>query len=141
MKKKANWEIEFDTLVNRNLFRPFEWGKWDCVHLTNTFIKAMTDEDLLPKEWSWKTKEEAMQNIFKHGKGKGLTEAIQNAILLKEGIEPIEKQYMSKGDFGVHKEETELAFVFDGYNTLGVDVNGLVIDNDVDILKVWRIHG
>lgn len=141
MKKKANWEIEFDTLVNRNLFRPFEWGKWDCVHLTNTFIKAMTDEDLLPKEWSWKTKEEAMQNIFKHGKGKGLTEAIQNAILLKEGIEPIEKQYMSKGDFGVHKEETELAFVFDGYNTLGVDANGLVIDNDVDILKVWRIHG
>jgi len=141
MKKLPNWEIEFDTVVNRNLYTPFKWGEWDCVHLTNTFIKAMTGESLLPSNWKWQTKEQAMQSIFKYGKGKGLVAAIDNAIELKSGIDAIDIQYMSKGDFGVHKEETELAFVFDGYASLGVDADGLVIDDDVDILKVWRING
>tara|TARA_R100000734_G_C3317378_1_gene110478 strand:- start:1913 stop:2338 length:426 start_codon:yes stop_codon:yes gene_type:complete len=141
MKKLPDWEIEFDTVVNRNLYTPFKWGEWDCVHLTNTFIKAMTGESLLPSNWKWQTKEQAMQSIFKYGKGKGLVAAIDNAIELKDGIDAIDIQYMSKGDFGVHKEETELAFVFDGYASLGVDADGLVIDDDVDILKVWRING
>ena len=141
MKKLPDWEIKFDTLVNRNLYTPFEWGEWDCVHLTNTFIKAMTGESLLPSNWKWQTKEQAMQSIFKYGKGKGLVAAIDNAIELKSGIDAIDIQYMSKGDFGVHKEETELAFVFDGFATLGADAEGLVTDDDVDILKVWRING
>tara|TARA_R100001510_G_C7625672_1_gene185598 strand:- start:846 stop:1271 length:426 start_codon:yes stop_codon:yes gene_type:complete len=141
MKKLPNWEIEFDTVVNRNLYTPFKWGEWDCVHLTNTFIKAMTGESLLPSNWKWQTKEQAMQSIFKYGKGKGLVAAIDNAIELKSGIDAIDIEYMSKGDFGVHKEETELAFVFDGFATLGADAEGLVTDDDVDILKVWRING
>jgi len=141
MQKKANWEIEFDALVNRNLYRPFEWGKWDCVHLTNTFIKGMTNEDLLPKEWKWRTKQEAMQSIFKYGKGKGLAEAIENAVKLKDGIKRIEVQYLSKGDFGVHKEESELAFVFDGYAALGTNKDGLIIDSDIEVIRAWRIDG
>ena len=141
MKKIPDWEIEFDTTVNRNLYRPFEWGKWDCVHLTNTFIKAMTNESLLPVNWSWSNKEQALQSILKYGKGEGLAEAIQNAIYLKDGIEEIDKSYISKGDFGVHLEETELAFVFDGFASLGTDKDGLVMDSDINVVKAWRIDG
>lgn len=141
MQKKVNWEIEFDATVNRNLFRPFEWGSWDCVHLTNTFITAMTDESLLPKDWRWETKEQAMQSIFKYGKGKGLASAIQNAIDLNTGIKETNTMYLKKGDFGVHREESELAFVFDGFYFLGVDKDGLVTDKDVDVVKVWSIDG
>ncbi|BCV02156.1 MAG: hypothetical protein CM15mV50_450 [uncultured marine virus] len=83
MKKLPNWEIEFDTVVKKKSVHPFEWGKWDCVHLTNTFIKAMTGESLLPSNWKWQTKEQAMQSIFKYGKGKGFGSSIDNAIELK----------------------------------------------------------
>ena len=72
MKKVPDWEIEFDTLLNRKLKTPFAWGEWDCVMFTNGFIKAMTGKDLLPKQWKWKTEKEAMQSILKYGKGKGL---------------------------------------------------------------------
>ena len=68
MKKIPNWELEFDALLNRKLFTPFQWGSWDCVHFTNAFIKAMTEESLLPVDWIWKNEEEAMKSIFRYGK-------------------------------------------------------------------------
>ena len=108
---------------------------------TNGFIKAMTKKDLLPKQWKWKTEEEAMQCILKYGKGKGLASAIQNAIDRTSGIEEIDKQYIRKGDFGVYKEESELAFVFDGYHALGVDDKGMVVKSNVDVVRAWRING
>ena len=141
MKKVPDWEIEFDTFLNRKLKTPFAWGEWDCVMFTNGFIKAMTKKDLLPKQWKWKTEEEAMQSILKYGKGKGLACAIQNAIDKTSGIEEIDKQYIRKGDFGVYKEESELAFVYDGYHALGVDDEGMVVKSDVDVVRAWRIHG
>ena len=62
MKKVPDWEIEFDTLLNRKLKTPFAWGEWDCVMFTNGFIKAMTGKDLLPKQWKWKQKKK--QKVF-----------------------------------------------------------------------------
>ena len=141
MKKLPDWEIEFDTFLSRKLKTPFAWGEWDCVMFTNGFIKAMTEEDLLPKQWKWKTEKEAMQSILKYGKGKGLSAAIQNAIDKTSGIEEIDKQYIRKGDFGVYKEESELAFVYDGYHALGVDDEGMVVKSDVDVVRAWRING
>lgn len=141
MKKVPDWEIEFDTFLNRKLKTPFAWGEWDCVMFTNGFIKAMTKKDLLPKQWKWKTEEEAMQCILKYGKGKGLASAIQNAINRTSGIEEIDKQYIRKGDFGVYREESELAFVFDGYHALGVDDKGMVVKSNVDVVRAWRING
>ena len=141
MKKVPDWEIEFDTFLNRKLKTPFAWGEWDCVMFTNGFIKAMTEKDLLPKQWKWKTEEEAMQSILKYGKGKGLACAIQNAIDKTSGIEEIDKQYIRKGDFGVYKEESELAFVFDGYCAINPDDDGIVAKSDVEIIKAWRING
>ena len=141
MKKLPDWEIEFDTFLSRKLKTPFAWGEWDCVMFTNGFIKAMTQEDLLPKNWKWKTEKEAMQSILKYGKGKGLAAAIQNAIDKTSGIKQIDKKFIRKGDFGVYKEESELACVFDGYYALGVDDDGIVVKSDVDVVRAWRIHG
>ena len=141
MKKLPDWEIEFDAYLNRKLYTPFEWGSWDCVHFTNGFIKAMTKESLLPEEWSWKDEDQAMKSIFKYGKGKGLAAAINNATKKTHGIKKIDPLYITKGDFGVYVEQSELACVFDGYNALGVNYEGLVVKREVKVLSAWRIDG
>ena len=141
MKKLPDWEIEFDAYLNRKLLTPFKWGEWDCVHFTNGFIKTMTEESLLPEEWSWDSEDQAMKSIFKYGKGKGLASAIDNAVKKTTGIKHIESAYITKGDFGVYKEESELACVFDGFNALGVDDDGLVVKKNVNVIKAWRIDG
>ena len=141
MKKIPDWEISFDAYLNRNMHKPFEWGKWDCVMFMCGFIKAMTGKELKPKNWTWSSEEEAMQCILKYGKGKGLTEGIQNAVDKTSGITQIEHQYITKGDFGVYKEDNELACVFDNYNALGVNDDGLVVKQNVNVIKAWRING
>ena len=50
MKKKIDWQIEFDNFIEKNRFKGFKWGSWDCCKFSNACIKAMTDEDLIPKE-------------------------------------------------------------------------------------------
>ena len=82
-----------------------------------------------------------MKSIFKYGKGKGLASAIDNAVKKTTGIKHIESAYITKGDFGVYKEESELACVFDGFNALGVDDEGLVVKQNVNVVKAWRIDG
>jgi len=139
MRKLPDWEIEFDAFLNRNLYTPFEWGKWDCITFSNKFVIAMTEESLLPNTWKWTNEKEAMQSIFKYGKGKGLVPAIENAIKLNTGIEEIKPNYIQKGDFGVYKEENELCFMSDGINALGVDDDGIVVKHNVDVVKAWRI--
>ena len=79
MKKKPDWESIFDDFLAKNINIPFEWGKWDCVTFANEFVKQMTGESVLPKEWKWKTEEQAMKSIIKYGKGKGLAAGIVEA--------------------------------------------------------------
>tara|TARA_Y100001972_G_C7631295_1_gene316892 strand:+ start:691 stop:1116 length:426 start_codon:yes stop_codon:yes gene_type:complete len=141
MKKKPDWEIIFDAYLNRNLKRPFEWGKWDCVMLTNGFIQQISGDSLLPESWSWKNEQEAMQSIMKYGKGKGLVAGIDNAVEKQTGISEVNPQYITKGDFGVYKEESELCCIFDNYYALGANDQGIVLKKDVDIVKAWRIDG
>jgi len=141
MKKKPDWEIIFDAFLNRNIKRPFEWGKWDCVMFANEFVKQMTGESVLPKNWKWNNEAEAMQSIIKYGKGKGLAEGIVNAVKKIDGVKEIKPAYITKGDFGVYKEESELCCIFDNYYALGVNDEGIVLKKDVDIVKAWRIDG
>ena len=50
--------------------------------------------------------------------------------------------FMSKGDFLVYKEETELSGVFDGAKILGPSDEGLITKCPltVDIKSVWSIN-
>ena len=139
MKRIPNWELAFDKFIIKTKSRPFVWGEWDCIHFTNGFIKIMTKESLLPKNWKWKDQENAMMKITEYGKGKGLANAIANAIKKTTGIKEVNPNYIQKGDFGVYKEESELSCVFDGMNALGVNDEGMVVKSDINIIKAWRI--
>lgn len=141
MKKLPDWEIAFDEYIIKNRTKPFVWGKWDCIHFTNGFIKVMTKESLLPKNWKWKDEDSAIKKIKEYGKGKGLANAIANAIKKTTGIIEVNPNFIQKGDFGVYKEESELSCVFDGMNALGVNDEGMVVKNNVEVVKAWRING
>ena len=28
--KKTDWNILFDQFIEKNRFKPFKWGSWDC---------------------------------------------------------------------------------------------------------------
>ena len=131
----------FDAYLNRNLHKPFAWGTWDCVTFANEFVKQMTGQSVLPTTWKWKNEQEAMQCIIRYGKGKGLAEGIVNAVKKITGVKEINPEYVTKGDFGVYKEESELCCIFDNYNAIGVNDEGIVIKKNVNIIKAWRIDG
>ena len=67
MKKKVDWEIHFNKFVNDKKNKSFRWGSWDCCKFSNSIIKAMTGESIIPKSLSWKNKETAMKSIKEYG--------------------------------------------------------------------------
>jgi len=136
MKKKEDWEIKFHDFVFKNKDRPFAWGKWDCCIFSNECIKAMTGKNLIPKELTWKDEETAMKSIKEYGGT--LLKSIDKACK-KNKIKSIDKNFISKGDLVVFKEETQLAGICDGFSILGPTDDGISVKKDVDVLKVWRI--
>ena len=140
LRKKPDWLILFDEFMDKNRSKRFIWGSWDCVLFSNSFIKYITGNNLLPKEWKWKNEEEAIKSIKKFGKNKGLAIAIDNACKKVKGIERIDPMYISKGDLVVYKEETELCGISDGFKVLTPSKRGLASKNDINIVGVWRIN-
>ena len=134
--KKADWSIEFDTFITKNRFVPFAWGSWDCCKFSNAVIKAMTGEDLIPKELSWENEEEAMRSIKEYGKT--LSKSIEKACKTK-GVQKVDKAFMQKGDLVVYKEESELVGISDGFKVLTPSDDMVVAKQNVDIISVWRV--
>lgn len=137
MKKKIDWQIEFDNFIEKNRFKGFTWGSWDCCKFANACIKAMTDEDLIPKELSWKNEKEAMKSIKEYGKtlNKSLAKACK-----KKGLINVDINYLQKGDLIVYKEESELVGMYDGFNFLTPTDDKLGVKKDVNVLSAWRIN-
>ena len=136
MIKKADWSIEFDNFITKNRFKGFEWGTWDCCKFANACIKAITGEDLIPKELSWKNEAEAMKSIKEYGKT--LSKSIEKACKSK-GVQKIDKAFIQKGDLVVYKEESELVGISDGFKVLTPTDDMVVAKQNVDIISVWRI--
>lgn len=144
MKKKIDWEFGFSEFVKENKNKPFAWGSWDCVCLTNALIKNMTGKDLLPKEWkNWKTKEEAFKAIDKLSKGKGLGKAIENAIKKQDGWTSIKPAFATKGDLIVFQlidgDGDSISAIHDGNGALCVEDEGLHCKQEIDITHAWRL--
>lgn len=137
MKKKLDWQILFYDFIEENRFKPFKWGSWDCCKFSNACIKAMTGEDLIPKELSWKNEEEALKSIKDYGGT--LSNAIKKASKLK-GLVEVDKKHMQLGDLVVYKEETELAGMFDGSLVLTPQDEILSAKSNVNVVAVWRIN-
>ncbi len=136
MKKLQNWNIELDNFITKNRFKAFKWGSWDCCKFSNACIKAMTGEDLIPKELKWKNEEEAMRSIKEYGKT--LSKSIAKACKAK-GVQKIDKAFMQKGDLVVYKEESELVGISDGFKVLSPSDKMVGAKQVVDIISVWRI--
>lgn len=136
MIKKADWSIEFDQFITKNRFKGFKWGSWDCCKFSNACIKAMTGEDLIPKELKWKNEAEAMKSIQEYGKT--LAKSIEKACKAK-GVQKIDKAFMQKGDLVVYKEESELVGMSDGFKVLSPTDDMVIAKQNVDIISVWRI--
>jgi len=138
MQKVLNWEIAFDSFIEKNKNKSFEWGTWDCCLFSNALIKNITGEDLIPKTLKWKDEESAMKSIKKYGGT--LLKSIEKACKSKK-IKEIPNAYMTKGDLVVYKEESELVGISDGMNILTPTDDCIGVKSNVDILKVWRIDG
>ena len=136
MKKKDDWQILFDEFIETNRFKGFKWGSWDCCKFSNSCIKVMTGEDLIPKELSWKNEKEAMKSIKEYGGT--LAKSIAKACKIKE-VQEVDQSYMQKGDLVVYKEESELVGITDGCKVITPTDGGLAVKQNVEILSVWRI--
>ena len=134
--KKTDWNILFDQFIEKNRFKPFKWGSWDCCKFANAVIKAMTGEDLIPKELKWKNEEEAINSIEKYGKT--LSKSIEKACKAK-GVQKVDKAFMQKGDLVVYKEESELVGISDGTKVLTPSDDMVEAKQNVNIISVWRI--
>ena len=144
MKKIPDWEIEFDTTVSRNLYRPFEWGKWDCICMSNEIVKVISGKSLLPKSWQkWKDELEAVKAIMKLSNGKGLAVGIQNAINKTTGWSAINKNYVTKGDLIVFElvdgDGDSISAIHDGFGAICSSDDGIDIKSDISITHAWRL--
>mgnify|MGYP001208847668 CR=1 FL=1 len=138
MKKVIDWEIKFNSFIEKNKNKPFSWGTWDCCMFSNAVIKEITGEDLIPKSLKWNDEESAMKAIKKYNKT--LLKSIEKACKVKN-VNEIDKAYITKGDLVVYKEESELVGISDGMNILTPTDDSVGVKNNVNILKVWRIDG
>lgn len=138
MKKLIDWEIKFNSFIEKNKNKPFKWGSWDCCKFSNALIKEITGEDLIPKTLKWEDETSAMKAIKKYNKT--LLKSIEKACKSKN-VNEIDKAYVTKGDLVVYKEESELVGVSDGMNILTPTDDCVGVKNNVNILKVWRIDG
>jgi len=138
MKKIVDWEIKFNAFIEKNKNKIFKWGSWDCCKFSNSLIKKITNEDLIPKSLKWTDEKSAMKAIKTYNKT--LLKSIEKACKSK-GVKEIGKAYMTKGDLVVYKEESELVGISDGMNVLTPTDDGIGVKNNVNVLKVWRIDG
>ena len=65
MKKVIDWEIRFNSFIDKHKNKPFAWGSWDCCKFSNALIKEITEEDLIPKTLKWKDRKTANKAIKK----------------------------------------------------------------------------
>ena len=140
MKKNANWQVNLFKWIDNNKNRSFVWGSWDCCKATNSAIKAMTDDSLIPSELEWDSELTAKKAIKNYGGN--LLGAMEKACSI-DGIEEVGLRSLAVGDITVYeKDGAQLVGICNGFKVLGVGDDGFDPQpNDVAI-KAWRIaHG
>ena len=146
MKKIIDWEISFHDFLYENRNKVFEWGKWDCITMSNEIVKVISGKTLLPKSWhNWKSEEEAVKAISKLSNGKGLAQGIKNAISKTTGWSSIKPNFVTKGDLIVFKlidgDGDSISAIHDGNGALCTSDHGIDIKTDIEITHAWRLDG
>ena len=140
MRKLANWEELWADFIKENKNKPFVWGSWDCVHFSDSLIKKITGESVVP--WNilkWADKDSAKKAIYDYNKTLG--NAIAKACKRLD-IKEIQPRYATKADLVTYLNEgVEVCGMHDGFAVLGPNEQGINVNNDVDILRAWRLDG
>tara|TARA_R100001591_G_scaffold20178_2_gene28457 strand:- start:416 stop:832 length:417 start_codon:yes stop_codon:yes gene_type:complete len=138
MKKVIDWEIRFNSFIDKHKNKPFAWGSWDCCKFSNALIKEITEEDLIPKTLKWKDEKTANKAIKKYGGD--LFNSIKKACRSKR-LNQINPAFMTKGDLVVYEEESQLVGMCDGMYILTPTDDSIGVKTGVTVLGVWRIDG
>jgi len=137
MKKLPNWDQCLRDFLITHKKTPFQWGEWDCCLFSDSAIKAMTGENLIPDELIWEDEPSARQAI--KGYGRTLGKSIEKAAMAKGLVRVKEAQ---KGDLVVIKENgSEVAGISYGANVLCPSDNGFTRKNSNLIQMAFRIYG
>ena len=136
MKKKQDWQVILVEFLDKHKDTAFEWGKWDCCIFSNAALKAISGNNVIPKELKWKDEASAQKAIKDYGKTlKGaLTKACKKA-----GMEEIHIGFATAGDLILYKEESELAGIHDGFNIISPTDDGLAVKSPELAVKAWRV--
>ena len=137
MKKKVDWQIDFNKFIEKNFDKPFEWGKWDCCLFSDACIKAITGESLIPKQLVWSDEKSAIQAIT--GYGKTLKNSISKAAKKKK-LQKVDINYLQKGDLVVIDNNGQVCGIYDGSKTIGPNDEGIAAISGSKILAAWRIN-
>ena len=137
MIKLGNWEQNLADFLDENADKPFEWGKWDCCKFSDSAIKAMTGETVIPKTLKWNNEVEAKKAIKSYG-GSTLLKAMIKACKAKK-LKEVDLAYVRKGDLVVYKEESQLVGISTGSSIVSPTSNGLAFKNNDLAIKAWRI--
>lgn len=137
MRKLPNWNMNLWKFIDENKAKGFSWGSWDCCTATDSAIKAMTGESLIPKELHWRCETSAKKAIKNYGGN--LLKALLKACKLKN-IEEIALGFMAVGDIAIFKGEYGyVVAVCDGNILLGVCDDGWQPKPMSSAVKAWRI--
>ena len=141
MKKLPDWQIEFDAFLDKHKNTPFKWGEWDCCKFSNALIKVMTGKDLIPKTLTWHDETSAMKAIKDYGK---TLELSIEKVCVDNGLEEIDKVYMTCGDLVVYKQEggeSELVGICNGFGILTPQDQSINVEPNSSAIRAWRING
>jgi hypothetical protein len=137
MKKKTDWQQKFDMFVLEHFDKPFVWGKWDCCIFSDSCIKAMTGQSLIPKQLLWNDKDSALETIRDYGDT--LANSIKKACKRKK-LENINQAFLQKGDLVIIQQESQVCGMFDGAKTIGPSEYGISAISGNNIIEGWRIN-
>ena len=135
MNKLPNWQVMFDSFVEKNNF-PFEWGQNDCCKFSNAIIKQITGEDLIPKTLKWKDEASAMKAIASYGGD--LETSIEKACNEKD-VSEIDKAFMTCGDLVLYAQaDSYLVGMCNGFGILTPTDDGIGVIDCQLAYRVWR---
>tara|TARA_R100000773_G_scaffold37674_1_gene32742 strand:+ start:226 stop:642 length:417 start_codon:yes stop_codon:yes gene_type:complete len=138
MKKKQDWQLHFNEFVEKNMYKKFEWGKWDCCIFSDACIKAITGNSLIPKELHWVDKETALMAITSYGN------TLKNSIRLaciKKNLTKINSNYLQKGDLVIIQGDGDaICGIYDGSKTIGPSETGLCAISGNKVIEGWRVN-
>jgi len=137
IKKRPDWQNEFQEFVEFFRWKPFEWGEWDCCKFADAAIFSFTGEHVIPKTLTWTDEDSAKTAIKDYGKT--LLGSLSKACKL-HGLASIPTAMMTTGDLILFKsQQGVMVGISDGYGILAPSDDGITVHLSESAMKAWRV--